>query len=491
MRRLLCIFMLGVVTGSPVAIAQSDFQFVGRGYFLPGGGATTFGLRCPPGFVVSQVQHSADGGLAPAEGDLNIRLVDRRGAPITLENPAAVRSPEGGVEVSILSSTPRRESYGEIFLFCVLQTLVTDVVPAQATLGPGVTDSVSGMCPPPTVAIGEVHTMVGFRDGLRSYLYGTPPAVTLVDDLADGEQIPPAGMMLRATNTTQSAATLRMVTLCGPIGNARTLVTSTGTSPGQPFSFLAAIPDDRRLLGMTAVGGINGNVERLNLWSLSGVVLPELSYVNGAPEIRDLVKGVFVGGSVSGSSSVATKASNRAVVGALVVPAPAPPAPTIVEVIEFYHPVLDHYFITAIPQEINDLDSGVHGGWERTGESFRVYAPGSSGRTGRQPVCRAYGDPLAGLDSHFYSVSPEECVATLRGFNRAWLLEASEVFQADQPNVTTGACPPAGIAIYRLWNGRSDSNHRYTSSLALRNYMMGAGWVPEGYGVNGVAICAL
>jgi hypothetical protein len=29
------------------------------------------------------------------------------------------------------------------------------------------------------------------------------------------------------------------------------------------------------------------------------------------------------------------------------------------------------------------------------------------------------------------------------------------------------------------------------SSLALRNQMMGAGWISEGYGVNGVAICTL
>ena len=491
MRRLLSILVLGVVTGSPVAVAQSEFTFVGRGYFVPGGGATSFGQRCPPGFVVSQVQHSADGGLAPAEGDVNIRLVDRGGVPVTLEDVADVRQTEGGVDVSILSSTPRREAYGEIYIFCVLQSLVTDVVAAQATLAQGATESVSGMCPAPTIAVGELHTMAGFRDEVRSYLYGTPPAVTLVDDLPDGDQIPPAGMLVRATNTTQSASTLRMVTLCGPIGNARTFVTSTGTSPGQPFAFAAPVPDNRLLIGMTAVGGLNGHVERLGLWGASGVVLPEFSYVIGAPEVRDVVKGVFVGGNASGSSPVATKASNRAVVGALVIPAPAPPPPTIVEVVEFHHPGLDHYFITAIPQEISDLDSGVHGGWQRTGESFRVYAPGSSGRLGRQPVCRAYGDPLAGLDSHFYSVSPEECTATLRGFNRAWLLEAGEVFQADPPNVVTGACPVGGIGIYRLWNGRTDSNHRYTSSLAVRNQMMGAGWIPEGYGVNGIAICAL
>ena len=484
MRRLLCTTLLGALGCASPALAQSDFAFVGRAYFVPGGGATSFALRCPPGLVLSQVHHSADGGFAPADGDVNIRVVDRGGVPLTLENPDAVRAAEGGIAVTILSSTPRRESYGEIYVFCVLQTLVTDVVPSESPVVQGATGTLDAMCPAPTVAIGEVHTMAGFRDELRSYLYGTPPALSLVQDLPDGDQNPPAGMRLRATNTTQSPATLRMVTLCGPIANARTLLTSGATSPSGQFSFAAPVPDNRLFLGMTAMGGATGSVDRLALWSASGVVLPELSYVNGAPEIRDIVKGVFAGG--NGSSP-----SNRAVVAALVVPAPAPPAPTIVEVVEFYHPGLDHYFITAIPQEISDLDSAVHRGWQRTGESFRVYAPGSSGGTGRQPVCRAYGDPLAGLDSHFYSVSPEECVATLRGFNRAWLLEASEVFQANPPDVATGACVAGGAPIYRLWNGRTDSNHRYVTSLALRNQMMGQGWLSEGYGANGVAICAL
>ena len=39
-----------------------------------------------------------------------------------------------------------------------------------------------------------------------------------------------------------------------------------------------------------------------------------------------------------------------------------------------------------------------------------------------------------GLDSHFYSASPQECVATLTKFKDAWLLEASEVFEMELPD---------------------------------------------------------
>src|SRR3954468_20780963 len=102
------------------------------------------------------------------------------------------------------------------------------------------------------------------------------------------------------------------------------------------------------------------------------------------------------------------KATARIVFAGIVVPTTAvPPAPRMVTVVEFYHQALDHYFITANAKEISDLDTGVHVGWARTGGSFKAYDVGSTGHTGRHPVCRAYGNPAAGLDSHFYSASME------------------------------------------------------------------------------------
>jgi len=120
-----------------------------------------------------------------------------------------------------------------------------------------------------------------------------------------------------------------------------------------------------------------------------------------------------------------------------------------------------------------------------------VYATGSSGHTGRHPVCRAYGTPKAGLDSHFYSASMEECYSTLSGFNDAWLLEASEIFQMDLPDPVTGACPSGDVPVYRVWNKRTDSNHRYTTSMAVRDQMVARGYIAEGYGPNNVTLCAL
>jgi hypothetical protein len=38
---------------------------------------------------------------------------------------------------------------------------------------------------------------------------------------------------------------------------------------------------------------------------------------------------------------------------------------------------------------------------------------------------------------------------------------------------------------------RGDSNHRYTTSTAARADMLAAGYVAEGYGSDGVVMCAV
>ena len=55
------------------------------------------------------------------------------------------------------------------------------------------------------------------------------------------------------------------------------------------------------------------------------------------------------------------------------------------EVVEFYEPYLDHYFITADAQEQIVAESGTVGWWRRTGRTFK------SG--GTVPVCRFHGNP--------------------------------------------------------------------------------------------------
>ena len=65
------------------------------------------------------------------------------------------------------------------------------------------------------------------------------------------------------------------------------------------------------------------------------------------------------------------------------------------------------------------------------------------------------------------------------------------MFDATLPNLVTGQCPVRMKPVFRLWNQRSDSNHRYTTSHDVANAMRGQGFVLEGYGPGGVALCAL
>ena len=43
--------------------------------------------------------------------------------------------------------------------------------------------------------------------------------------------------------------------------------------------------------------------------------------------------------------------------------------------------------------------------------------------------------------------------------------------------------------MYRLWNQRADSNHRYTADPATKALMLAKGYVAEGYGPDAVIMC--
>jgi YVTN family beta-propeller protein len=160
------------------------------------------------------------------------------------------------------------------------------------------------------------------------------------------------------------------------------------------------------------------------------------------------------------------------------------------QVVEFYHAARDHYFMTSDVQEANDLDSGTHVGWTRTGASFAAFASGQSIGLG-SPVCRFYGLPAAGLDSHFYSVSSAECDAVAQPpFSSSWMKEGDNVFESPPPDFSSGECPVGTEPVFRLWNNRVDSNHRYTRSRVVKAEMIAKGHIPEGYGPDAVALCA-
>lgn len=181
----------------------------------------------------------------------------------------------------------------------------------------------------------------------------------------------------------------------------------------------------------------------------------------------------------------------------------AVPPVVIAEVDEFYHAGLRHYFMTADDAEKQALDTGVHPGWVRTGESFKAYAKGSRPDSSIDAVCRYYSPPLlysypdfgvqpAGGDAHFFSADAGECAILFwRYENGLWFQENDNAFQIDLPDKATGICPGATIPVYRLWNQRTDSNHRYTTSATIKADMLAAGYVAEGYGADGVAMCAV
>jgi hypothetical protein len=166
-------------------------------------------------------------------------------------------------------------------------------------------------------------------------------------------------------------------------------------------------------------------------------------------------------------------------------------AATLVDAVEYYNAALDHYFVTASADEIAKLDNHVFVGWARTGLSFKVADPATVA-TSLSPVCRFYGVPSAGLDSHFYSASPAECQEVAARFPGVWILESSDVFGVALPDTTTGACPGGTVPIYRAWNNRVDSNHRYTTSISVQQEMIAKGYVAEGYGPPSmpVAMCS-
>lgn len=168
-----------------------------------------------------------------------------------------------------------------------------------------------------------------------------------------------------------------------------------------------------------------------------------------------------------------------------------PPPVALVDVVEFYHAGFGHYFMSANPAEINGLDTGYFPGWARTGASFKAYVTGSSAGATMNPVCRYYGLPSAGIDSHFYSGSARECFEVNAFYGTEWQIESDNVFQIDLPNATTGACPGGTVPVYRVFNNRHDANHRYTTSPAIRATMEALGWIREGYGPDATIMCAV
>jgi hypothetical protein len=153
--------------------------------------------------------------------------------------------------------------------------------------------------------------------------------------------------------------------------------------------------------------------------------------------------------------------------------------PPKTEVVEYYAASLDHYFMTGFTSEEAALDSGTPiAGWKRTGESFPAYAAIGSGMSA---VCRFYGAPGLGVNSHFYTAFSFECSTVKRSAD--WIFEANAFYVA----ANVAQCPASTRPVFRLYNNGmgGEPNHRYATSWPVINDMQTQGWVLEG-----VAFCA-
>ena len=145
-------------------------------------------------------------------------------------------------------------------------------------------------------------------------------------------------------------------------------------------------------------------------------------------------------------------------------------------VTEFHNVNLDHYFITPYTAEANAILLGGAGpGWQRTELDFNAW-PDASATGG--PVCRFYGTPGVGPNSHFFTADPGECTLVRR--DPGWTFEGLTM-RVIAP--VASVCAADTIPVFRVYNNgfvHNNSNHRYTTSRRTRNDMIANGWIDEG-----------
>jgi uncharacterized protein (DUF1800 family) len=152
------------------------------------------------------------------------------------------------------------------------------------------------------------------------------------------------------------------------------------------------------------------------------------------------------------------------------------------QAIEFYNATLNHYFITAFPEEAAMLDAGTTvKGWVRTGVTFNAWKDPTDDPAAAA-VCRFFGTSGVGPNSHFYTADAAEC-ATVKA-NPDWTYEAI-AFYIEVPQ--SGTCPANTEAVYRsFYPGAnvSQSNHRFLPDLTMHQKMAGSSIL------EGVVMCA-
>lgn len=147
---------------------------------------------------------------------------------------------------------------------------------------------------------------------------------------------------------------------------------------------------------------------------------------------------------------------------------------------EFYNSITDHYFMAAGQGEVDGILAGAAGpGWSLTGQSFKVFTQPQAPNPFGGPVCRFYGVPAGGPNSHFFTASAEECEIVKR--NGGWFYEGIGFHLTPVGNPRR--CPDGLLSVNRAYNNRAaqnDSNHRFTTSDSTIKEMGRKGWAVEG-----------
>jgi uncharacterized protein (DUF1800 family) len=165
--------------------------------------------------------------------------------------------------------------------------------------------------------------------------------------------------------------------------------------------------------------------------------------------------------------------------------APAGAAEPTATAVEYFNTYLGHYFVSSDPAEQRSVETGGAGiGWIRTGGQFGVFA-NANDAPALSPVCRFYGRPGVGPNSHFYTANRAECDAVKN--DRGWLYEGIGFYITEVAN--GGGCSGAGTTpVYRSYNNgflRNDSNHRFTVDATVFGKSASFGYAQEG-----VVMCA-
>src|SRR5665213_2212121 len=125
------------------------------------------------------------------------------------------------------------------------------------------------------------------------------------------------------------------------------------------------------------------------------------------------------------------------------------------------------------------LDSGIIPGWARTSHQYAATFDPSTPSPALAPVCRFYGLPQAGINSHFFSAIRSDCQIVIDTWPNAWELETWNAFDA-VPLQPDGNCPGPLVQFTRMYNNKPDANHRYLTRRIEIDAMKALGWIEEG-----------